>query len=54
MHLRKPEDGLDKAMIDSLLDDAYDVYIDGHGKPRTRDEFAALAENERMQMNGSR
>jgi glyoxylase-like metal-dependent hydrolase (beta-lactamase superfamily II) len=54
MHLRKPEDTLDKAMIDSLVDDAYDVYIDGHGKPRTRDEFAALAEDERMKMNGSR
>jgi glyoxylase-like metal-dependent hydrolase (beta-lactamase superfamily II) len=54
LHLRKPEDTLDKAMIDSLVDDAYDVYIDGHGKPRTRKDFAALAEDERMTINGSR
>jgi glyoxylase-like metal-dependent hydrolase (beta-lactamase superfamily II) len=54
LHLRKPEDTLDKAMIDSLVDDAYDVYIDGHGKPRTRAEFAAMVKEERVKANGSR
>jgi glyoxylase-like metal-dependent hydrolase (beta-lactamase superfamily II) len=53
-HLRQPEDTLDKAMIDSLVDEAYDVYVDGHGKPRTRDDFAALAEANPMRINGSR
>jgi glyoxylase-like metal-dependent hydrolase (beta-lactamase superfamily II) len=42
IHLRRPDDALDATMIESLLDDQIDVYIDGHGLPRSRDEFAAL------------
>ncbi len=44
LHQRKPDDTLDAAMIDALVDERFNVYIDGHGDPRSRDEFAALAE----------
>ncbi len=36
-HLRKPTDTLDMAMIKSLVSNDYDIYVDGHGDPMTRE-----------------
>ena len=41
-HIHHPDDLLDSAMIESLVEDDIDVYIDGHGDPRTRAEFQQL------------
>ena len=43
LHLRKPEDTLDFAMMRSLVSTDYDHYIDGHGAPLTRKAFSKLA-----------
>jgi glyoxylase-like metal-dependent hydrolase (beta-lactamase superfamily II) len=40
---RRPDDTLDADMIDSLLDPDIDIYIDGHGNPRTRADMQQLA-----------
>lgn len=42
LHVRKPDDTLDHAMINTLVEADIDVYIDGHGEARSRNEFAAL------------
>jgi glyoxylase-like metal-dependent hydrolase (beta-lactamase superfamily II) len=41
-HLRRPDDTLDSDMIESLLDVNIDLYIDGHGNPRTRVDMLEL------------
>ena len=43
LHLRKPEDTLDFAMMRSLVSSDYDHYIDGHGAPLMRKAFNKLA-----------
>lgn len=43
LHLRKPEDTLDFAMMRSLVSTDYDHYIDGHGTPLNRKAFSKLA-----------
>lgn len=44
LHLRRPEDTLDFAMLRRLVSDAYDWYIDSHGQPMSRAEIQKLAE----------
>lgn len=39
---------LDAHMIESLLDDDIEVYVDGHGNPRTRAEMQQLAQDARQ------
>lgn len=42
-HLREDGDeDLDLPMLNSLLDADYDIYIDGHGPPRTQGEFRKM------------
>jgi hypothetical protein len=40
-------------MIASLVSDDYDLYVDGHGQPRTAADFAQLAEDHRVGVNGA-
>ncbi len=40
---RRPSDTLDWDMIERLAGEAMDLFVDGHGLPRTRDEFRRLA-----------
>jgi len=40
---RRADDRLDADMIESLVDDDLDMYIDGHGNPRTRADMKQLA-----------
>lgn len=47
VHLRRPDSGLDDELIAALASQEADIYIDGHGPPRTRDEFARLAQEGR-------
>jgi glyoxylase-like metal-dependent hydrolase (beta-lactamase superfamily II) len=42
-HMRHADDTLDADMIDSLIDADIDIYIDGHGNPRTRTDMQQLA-----------
>lgn len=41
-HLRKATDTLDFAMIESLVSDDYDVYVDGHSDPLMRAEVKQM------------
>lgn len=41
-HIRQPEDTLDFAMVEQLLGENANTYIEGHHRPRTRVEFAQL------------
>lgn len=36
-HLRQPEDTLDYGMMESLVDEGIDTYVDGHGDPVDRE-----------------
>jgi len=45
IHLRKPTDTLDFAMIESLISDDYDVYVDGHGDPMKRADIQQMLAN---------
>jgi hypothetical protein len=47
-HLRYTDDDLDADMIASLLDDDIDLYIDGHGNPRTRADMGQLVHRPRQ------
>lgn len=53
-HLRTAatDDALALDMLEALIDDAYDLYVDGHGDPRDREAFRAMidAERERQQV----
>ncbi len=54
-HLRKADDvDLDTTMLDRLLGEEYDWYIDGHGTPYSRAAFAAMLQQEisRQQAGG--
>jgi glyoxylase-like metal-dependent hydrolase (beta-lactamase superfamily II) len=48
LHLRRPDDTLDADMIESLLDEDIDMYIDGHGNPRTYADLKQLADETRQ------
>lgn len=37
-HLGRPEDGLDRALLQRLLSDRFDWYVDSHTQPHARDE----------------
>ncbi|MEU8300760.1 MBL fold metallo-hydrolase [Micromonospora sp. NPDC048909] len=37
-HLRRPEDGLDLALVSRLLDDDYHWYVSSHGEPMTLEQ----------------
>ncbi|MEZ4669220.1 MAG: MBL fold metallo-hydrolase [Anaerolineae bacterium] len=43
LHMGKPDDTLDYAMMRSLMSTEYDHYIDGHSEPLTRKAFSKLA-----------
>ncbi|NWG17459.1 MAG: MBL fold metallo-hydrolase [Chloroflexi bacterium] len=42
-HQRRPDDTLDRQMIERLADEGLDIYVDGHGDPRALAEFRRLA-----------
>jgi glyoxylase-like metal-dependent hydrolase (beta-lactamase superfamily II) len=42
LHQRKPADTLDWDMLERLASEEMDVYVDGHGDPRSREEFRRL------------
>ncbi|MBZ0287640.1 MAG: MBL fold metallo-hydrolase [Anaerolineae bacterium] len=46
--VRYTEDDFDADMIASLLDDDIDLYIDGHGNPRTRTDMGQLVQKSRQ------
>lgn len=48
------DEDLDLEMLNGWLDERYDLYIDGHGAPRSYDDFADMIEKETLrqgQMN---
>ena len=47
-HQRKPSDTLDWDMIERLAGEAMDIFVDGHGDPRSREEFRRLATEREM------
>lgn len=47
-HLRKPDDTLDWDMIERLAGEGLAIYVDGHGDPRSHDEFRRLAVERQM------
>jgi glyoxylase-like metal-dependent hydrolase (beta-lactamase superfamily II) len=47
LHQRRATDTLDADMIESLIDPDIDMYIDGHGNPRTRADMKQLAADTR-------
>lgn len=47
LHQRRPDSALDAELIAALVKDDIEIYIDGHGPPRMRDEFARLAQEGR-------
>lgn len=48
LHQRKPSDTLDWDMVERLADENMAIYVDGHGPPRTAEEFRALQEEREM------
>jgi glyoxylase-like metal-dependent hydrolase (beta-lactamase superfamily II) len=48
LYLRRPNDGLDAEMMEALMNDDIDMYIDGHGNPRTRADLKQLISETRQ------
>ncbi len=44
-HLRKPDAAPDRSMLALLLSPAYDLYVEGHGAPRSRRSLQQWAED---------